>query len=268
MIARVWKGAVGSADGARYAEYMRETGLAEYAATPGNHGAWMLRRTVDERTAFVMFTLWEDLDAVKAFAGEDYETAVFYPEDDAFLIERDLVCAHFEAEAASSLRGAPVLTGERVVLRPDHPDDVEALTSMLAEPEVARWWGDNDADAVRADLGSGFAILIDDEVQGWLQCHEETTPEYPSVAFDIALTTARHGRGYGQEALRLAIRHFISRGHHRFTIDPAAENERAIRSYAALGFKPVGILRAYERAPDGMWRDGLLMDLLASEFVE
>ena len=65
--------------------------------------------------------------------------------------------------------------------------------------------------------------------------------------FDIVLATALHGRGYGSEALRVAIRHFIGRGHHRFTIDPAADNARAIRTYAGLGFKPVGVLRAYER---------------------
>ena len=86
--------------------------------------------------------------------------------------------------------------------------------------------------------------------------------------FDIALSTRLHGRGYGREALRLAIRHQVSRGHHRFVIDPAADNERAIRSYAGLGFRPVGVMRRYERLPDGGWRDGLLMDLLAEELVE
>jgi heme-degrading monooxygenase HmoA len=100
MIARVWRGAVRRADGDAYAEYMRETGLAGYARTPGNRGAWMLRRDVGDRTEFVMFTLWDSLEAVKAFAGEDYETAVFYPEDDRFLVERDLVATHYEVEAA------------------------------------------------------------------------------------------------------------------------------------------------------------------------
>jgi heme-degrading monooxygenase HmoA len=95
MIARIWTGAVRAADGDAYAAYMEETGVAGYAGTPGNRGAWMLRRDTGERTEFVMFTLWESLEAVKAFAGEDYETAVFYPEDDRFLIERDLTCRHY-----------------------------------------------------------------------------------------------------------------------------------------------------------------------------
>ena len=99
MIARIWRGAVHRTDGDAYAEYMRETGLAAYAETPGNRGAWMLRRDAGDRTEFVMFTLWDSLDAVKAFAGEDYETAVFYPEDDRFLVERDLTASHYEVEA-------------------------------------------------------------------------------------------------------------------------------------------------------------------------
>jgi heme-degrading monooxygenase HmoA len=96
MIARIWRGAVRRQDGDAYAEYMDRTGVAAYKATPCNRGVWMLRRDAGERTEFVMFTLWESLDAVKAFAGEDYETAVFYPEDDRFLVERDLKCAHYE----------------------------------------------------------------------------------------------------------------------------------------------------------------------------
>ena len=99
MIARIWRGAVRRTDGDAYAEYMRETGLAAYAETPGNRGAWMLRRDAGDRTEFVMFTLWDSIEAVKAFAGEDYETAVFYPEDDRFLVERDLTASHYEVEA-------------------------------------------------------------------------------------------------------------------------------------------------------------------------
>ncbi len=56
------------------------------------------------------------------------------------------------------------------------------------------------------------------------------------------------------------------RGHHRLVIDPAADNEPAIRCYTAVGFRPVGVLRRYERNVDGAgWHDGLLMDLLAEE---
>jgi heme-degrading monooxygenase HmoA len=96
VIARIWTGAVRSKDGDAYAEYMRSTGLAGYQGTPGNRGAWMLRRDVDDRTEFVMFTLWDSLEAVKAFAGEDYEAAVYYSEDERYLIARDLRVKHYE----------------------------------------------------------------------------------------------------------------------------------------------------------------------------
>ena len=96
MIARIWKGAVAREDGDAYADYMTKTGVAAYEATPGNRGTWMLRRDVEDRCEFVMFTLWDSIEAVKAFAGEDHETAVFYPEDDRFLVERDLTSAHYE----------------------------------------------------------------------------------------------------------------------------------------------------------------------------
>ena len=98
MIARVWTGAVRAVDADAYAAYMQGTGVAGYARTPGNRGVWMLRRDRGELTEFVMFTLWDSLDAVRAFAGEDYETAVFYPEDDRFLVERALTATHYEVD--------------------------------------------------------------------------------------------------------------------------------------------------------------------------
>jgi heme-degrading monooxygenase HmoA len=96
MIARIWRGAVAKADRDAYAAYMQDTGVAGYADTAGNRGVWMLRRDVGEKTEFMMFTLWDSMEAVKAFAGPEADTAVFYPEDDRFLIERDLTVDHFE----------------------------------------------------------------------------------------------------------------------------------------------------------------------------
>jgi aminoglycoside 6'-N-acetyltransferase len=103
-------------------------------------------------------------------------------------------------------------------------------------------------------------VEVSGELVGWVQYEEEPYARYPSVALDIALTTGLHGRGYGRRALRLAVEHFVARGHHRFTIDPDVRRERAIRSYAPVAFKPVGVLRSYRRKPGGGWGDGLLMD--------
>ena len=142
-------------------------------------------------------------------------------------------------------------------LRPPAPADHEALRALFAEPEVRRWWADGDYDR-----DHGWVVEVDGRLSGWVQYEEETYEWYPSVALDIALTTGLHGRGYGRRALRLAIDHFAAKGHHRFTIDPDPRNEKAVRSYRAVGFEPVGILRAYERNPEGGWNDGLLMDLV------
>lgn len=89
MIARIWRGAVRREDGDAYADYMQATGIAGYVRTPGNRAALMLRRDVGDRCEFVMFTLWDSMDEVTAFAGPEPERAVFYPEDDRYLIERD-----------------------------------------------------------------------------------------------------------------------------------------------------------------------------------
>jgi len=78
---------------------MQTTGVAEYAATPGNRGVYMLRRELGETCEFTMFTLWDSIEAIKGFAGEDYEAAVFYPEDERFLIERDERSTHYEVLA-------------------------------------------------------------------------------------------------------------------------------------------------------------------------
>ena len=159
------------------------------------------------------------------------------------------------------------LSGSRLELRRALDSDRESLGAILSEPAVARWWGPFDRQTAFDELGSSFVVVVDDEVVGWLLFEEEDWWQYRHVAFDIALTSRLHGQGYGQEALRVAVRWFVERGHHRFTIDPAADNTRAIRTYAALGFKPVGVLRSYE-CRDGEWHDGLLMDLLVDEFVD
>jgi len=101
MIARSWRGAVRNEDAQTYAAYIDETGMKAYASTAGNRGAWMLQRSVGELTEFVTFSLWESIDAIKAFAGDDYETAVFYPEDDRYLVERDRTCHHWEVVRAA-----------------------------------------------------------------------------------------------------------------------------------------------------------------------
>jgi aminoglycoside 6'-N-acetyltransferase len=164
----------------------------------------------------------------------------------------------------------PVLQGDRVTLRPLEESDLDPLAEIIRQPSVAEWWGEADEpDRLRYNLrmdGAAFVIEADGEVAGWLGFTEETEPEYRSVAFDISLSERFQGRGIGPDALRTLVRWFADeRGHHRFTIDPAAHNERAIKAYTAVGFKPVGIARRAELGKDGEWHDGLMMDLLIEE---
>ena len=86
MIARTWKGRVRRADAEKYADYIRETGFGEYGQTPGNRGAWMLRHDEGDRTESITLSLWESEDAIRAFAGDDIEAAVLYPEDELYLM--------------------------------------------------------------------------------------------------------------------------------------------------------------------------------------
>ena len=110
-------------------------------------------------------------------------------------------------------------------------------------------------------------MLVDGAVAGMVQTAEEEDPLYRHAGIDLFLDPAVHGRGVGTEVVRRVVDHLIGeRGHHRITIDPAAANAAAIRTYGKAGFNPVGIIRDYERDTDGDgWHDGLLMELLARD---
>ena len=95
MIARIWRGSTASDRAHDYLGYLERTGLAEYRATPGNHGVQVLLREEEGgRTRFTLISYWESMDAIKAFAGDRPEVARFYPEDDDYLVERDLEAEH------------------------------------------------------------------------------------------------------------------------------------------------------------------------------
>ena len=166
------------------------------------------------------------------------------------------------------------LRGREVILRSTTPEDSRALAAIVTEPEVSRWWGAFDLERVMAELVEGdptedpYVIEHDGEIVGYIQAVEENEPDFRHAGIDLFLRTDAQGRGLGPDAIRTLAVHLIDdRGHHRLTIDPVADNSRAIAAYAKIGFRPVGLMRRYQRMTDGRWADALLMDLLADELV-
>ena len=99
MIARIWHGATRESDAGEYFEFLKRTGLRDYLATPRNRGVWVLRRTKDGRAHFLLMSLWDSLDSIRAFAGPDVARARYYPEDDRFLIEKEPAVEHYDVLA-------------------------------------------------------------------------------------------------------------------------------------------------------------------------
>lgn len=96
MIGRLWRGWTAPERAGVYVEYLRGTGVKQLRETPGNQGVLVLHRTHGGREEFFVLSLWESLEAVKGFAGEDVRVARFYPEDDDFLVDREWTCSHYE----------------------------------------------------------------------------------------------------------------------------------------------------------------------------
>jgi aminoglycoside 6'-N-acetyltransferase len=152
-------------------------------------------------------------------------------------------------------------------LRPLEATDAAELIRIRLTPEVRRWWGPPDAGFPMGDDPSAtrWTVEIGGKVAGLVQYSEELESRYRHAALDIYLDPACHGQGYGAEVVRRTALYLIeTRGHHRVTIDPAVENTAAIRAYEKAGFRPVGVMHAYERDAEGNgWHDGLLMELVA-----
>ena len=165
-----------------------------------------------------------------------------------------------------------MLRGERVQLRPLADADRERIIEIRRTEEVAqRLRGDDLDEEFSEDLADEelhqFAVETPGgHVIGMIQFSEEEDPDYRSASIDIFVDPAAHRRGFAADAIATLTNYlFDHRGHHRLVIDPAADNEAAIACYAKVGFKPVGILRSYERSPDGSWSDGLLMDMIHAD---
>lgn len=99
MIMREWRGRVPAAKTEDYIAYLEKTGFKEYAATPGHRATWLLLDRQPDETEFVLLTLWESAEAIKAFAGQDIGKAVYYPEDAQYLRKMPERLRHYDFSA-------------------------------------------------------------------------------------------------------------------------------------------------------------------------
>lgn len=96
MIARIWRGRTLAEHAEEYTRYMAATGVTQQRGTPGNVGSWILRRDDGNEAEFLVLSLWESAAAVRAFAGATPERAVYYPEDERFLLELEPGVLHYD----------------------------------------------------------------------------------------------------------------------------------------------------------------------------
>ncbi|RIQ15818.1 GNAT family N-acetyltransferase [Jiangella rhizosphaerae] len=154
------------------------------------------------------------------------------------------------------------LAGEHVVLRPVAADDVPMLLHIISTPEVKQWWdpdGLGDGWLLEDSSTTRYTILAGRRIAGLIQYWEVDNPRDRHAGIEILLDPDLHGRGLGRDAVGTLARHlFDACDHHRIVVETAATNEVAIRCYAAVGFRPVGMLTG---------RDGFVMDLLSSDFA-
>ncbi|SRR6266511_5172512 len=163
MVARIWRGWTSTEDADAYVEYLEQTGIPAYRATPGNRGAFILPRADGERVEFLTLSFWDSLDSIKAFAGEPVDRAVFYPEDDRFLVDRETVVMHVDLFDSS----APSLVQElRVALT---VDDFERAVGFYGDglglPVVEAWATPTGSGAILAAGRATLELLSKDQAE-------------------------------------------------------------------------------------------------------
>lgn len=149
--------------------------------------------------------------------------------------------------------------------------DIARVAEISSRPEVSRWWHAWEREYAEGKLADDdlacWVVELDGDVIGFVQASEESDPEYRHAGLDLFLDPVFHGRGLGQDVVRVVARYLLEiRGHHRLVIDPATANTRAIRCYEAVGFKRVGVTRScWWDHVEKRWADGVLLDLLSPD---
>jgi len=97
MITRIWHGRTKLQDAEFYLKFLLSDGTKEYLQTPGNLSVKVWQKKETEYCHFWTVTEWKDIDAIKSFAGEDYEKAKYYPADAGILLEFEETVNHYES---------------------------------------------------------------------------------------------------------------------------------------------------------------------------
>jgi len=92
----MWHGGVPTSKARLYREFLNQRAIPDYQSVAGNISVHILERKVDDVTHFITVTFWENMDVIKSFAGEDAETAKYYPEDKEYLLEFEPTVVHYQ----------------------------------------------------------------------------------------------------------------------------------------------------------------------------
>jgi aminoglycoside 6'-N-acetyltransferase len=162
------------------------------------------------------------------------------------------------------------LHGDRVTLRVADPEEIATAADRIAAGrQTARWWGGDRAKVFGWLMDPDtivWAIEVAGELAGVVQVSPEDDPDYEHAGLDIAVFDEYQDRGNGTDALRTLAQWLLGPGgRHRLTVDPALDNRRSVAACGHAGFRPVGVMRAYERGDDGTWHDGLLLDMIRED---
>lgn len=96
MIARIWHGVVPESKSDDYLQNQKEHGIADYFSTEGNRGVFVMRRNEEGNTHYLLLTLWDSIESIRKFAGDDIEKARYYPDDKDYLLELEPHVTHYE----------------------------------------------------------------------------------------------------------------------------------------------------------------------------
>jgi heme-degrading monooxygenase HmoA len=245
MIARSWDGITRAAQADEYAEYLRRTGFKDLSATSGNRGVYVFRRREGDSARFRVLSLWDSMEGIRAFAGDDPERARYYPEDERFLARLDPTVEHFEVVArADTGRGsleATALAEELRALVHGDPWHGECLEALLADVKPAAAaarpipgahtilelalhlaaWTDVarrrlDGEVVKEPAGGDFPAPAGTDARAWtaardglLQAHDKLAARVASLS-DADLDAGVAGCGYDARFLvHGAIHHTV-----------------------------------------------------------